>query len=460
MRVSTASLLWVSTATFASLAALAQMPRLDPAAIERVVTEELRATNTPGAALAVVAGNRMLFARGYGVASVESPATVTPDMLFRLGSTTKMFTASAVVTLALEKKIDLNAPVGRYIQGLDPAIARLTANQLLSHTSGLRDEAPMFGSHDESSLGEGIRKWKPDFLFTEPGKIYSYSNPGYWLAGYLAETVAGMPYADVVEERVFKPLGMARSTFRPTMAMTRPIAQGHDVVDGKPAVIRPAADNAGSWPAGSMFSNVQDLARFVLAFLDGGKADGKQVLPAELVSTLSSRHADIPGSAGGYGYGLSISRERGVTFVQHGGSRAGYGSSISMVPDQNFGVIIVANRSGSSLPKTSAAIVEMFLDLEAKKKDASELHALTAADLSRYAGIYANGAQRISLRAEEGVLVGGPGAGRTRFTKAGTDFLTSNPSGDTTAPRLVGISGPGGKVEYLHAGGRSYRRVE
>jgi len=438
------------------MAALAQMPRLDNAAIERVVTEELRATNTPGAAVAIVAAGRVLFARGYGVANVESPAPVTPDMLFRLGSTTKMFTAAAVATLALEKKIDLQAPVGRYIQGLDPAIARLTAHQLLSHTSGLKDEAPMFGSHDESALGDGIRRWTPAFLFTEPGKIYSYSNPGYWLAGYLAETVAGKPYADVVEERLFKPLGMARSTYRPTMAMTRPLAQGHEVVAGKPAVIRPAADNAASWPAGSMFSNVQDLARFVLAFLDGGKLDGKQALPAELVATLSTRRADIPGSTGGYGYGLNVSRERGVSWVQHGGSRAGYGSSIVMVPDQNFGVIIVANRTGSSMPKTSAAIVEMFLDLEAKKKDASELRALTASDLTRYAGTYANGAQRISLVAEGGALV----RGSTRFTQAGKDYLSTETTGDAPALRLALVPGAGSKIEYVHFGGRSYRRVD
>jgi CubicO group peptidase (beta-lactamase class C family) len=434
--------------------------RLDPAAIERVAMEELRATNTPGAAVAVIAGNRMLFAKGYGLASVESKDPVTPEMLFRLGSTTKMFTASTVGELALENKIDLNAPVGKYISGLDPAIARLTANQLMSHTSGLKDEAPMFGSHDETALGAGIHEWKASFLFTEPGKIYSYSNPGFWLAGYLAETVAAKPYADLVEERVFKPLGMSRSTFRPTMAMTWPLAQGHEVRDGKAVVIRPAADNAAGWPAGSMFSSAVDLSRFVLAFLDGGKLDGKQVLPRELIALMSSRHADVPGSAGGYGYGLSVSRERGVSWVQHGGSRAGYGSSIIMVPDQNFGVVIVANRSGESMPKTSAAIIEVFLDLEARKKDGIDLRPLTAADLTRYAGVYANGQTRITLRAEEGMLVGGPGQTARRFTRAGKDSVLSEAAGTALAQRLVGVEGAGGKVEYLHTGGRSYRRVE
>jgi CubicO group peptidase (beta-lactamase class C family) len=209
-----------------------------------------------------------------------------------------------------------------------------------------------------------------------------------------------------------------------------------------------------------MFSSAVDLSRFVLAFLDGGKLDGKQVLPRELIALMSSRHADVPGSAGGYGYGLSVSRERGVSWVQHGGSRAGYGSSIIMVPDQNFGVVIVANRSGESMPKTSAAIIEVFLDLEARKKDGIDLRPLTAADLTRYAGVYANGQTRITLRAEEGMLVGGPGQTARRFTRAGKDSVLSEAAGTALAQRLVGVEGAGGKVEYLHTGGRSYRRVE
>ena len=159
------------------VAAIAQVRQLDPAVLERVALEELRSSKTPGAAVAVVTGDRVVFSHGYGVASVETGTPVSPDMLFRLGSTTKMFTASAVVGLSLEGKIDLNAPISRYIAELDETIGKLTANQLLSHTSGLHDEAPMFGSHDEAALGKGIHAWKADFLFAAPGRIYSYSSP-------------------------------------------------------------------------------------------------------------------------------------------------------------------------------------------------------------------------------------------------------------------------------------------
>ncbi|MBZ5729422.1 MAG: beta-lactamase family protein, partial [Acidobacteriia bacterium] len=323
-------------ALFGFIVAPAQVRQLDPAAIERVALEELKATNTPGAALAVVSGDRVVFAHGYGVASVDTGAPVSPDLLFRLGSTTKMFTATAVVGLALEGKLDLEAPVGRYISGLDDAIAKLTASQLLSHTAGLHDEAPMFGPHDEAALGAGVRAWKAGFLFAEPGRIYSYSNPGFWLAGFLAEAVTGRPYADVMAERVFRPLGMARTTLRPTMAMTWPLAQGHDAIGGKPRVVRPAADNAAGWPAGSIFSSVLDLARFVIAFLNDGQLDGQQVLPPKLISLLQSPHARVPGTERSYGYGLDLFTERGVRWVAHAGSRSGYGSEIRMAPLQKF----------------------------------------------------------------------------------------------------------------------------
>jgi D-alanyl-D-alanine carboxypeptidase len=124
----------ISIAIFALFAAQAQVRRLNPALVERVALEELASTKTPGAAVAVVSGSTVVFSHGYGVASVETGEPVSPEMLFRLGSTTKMFTAAAVAGLVIEGKIDLDAPVSRYITGLDESIGKLTAKQLLSHT--------------------------------------------------------------------------------------------------------------------------------------------------------------------------------------------------------------------------------------------------------------------------------------------------------------------------------------
>lgn len=421
---------------------------LDPGAIEKVALDELRDSKIPGAALAVISGDHVIFSRGYGVASVETNAPVTPDLLFRLGSTTKMFTAAAVVSLAVEGKIDLDAPVGRYITGLDPAIGKLTANQLLSHTAGLHDEAPMFGSHDESALGAGIRTWKADFLFAPPGRIYSYSNPGFWLAGYVAETVAGKPYADVVADRVFGPLGMTRSTLRPTMAMTWPLAQGHEVRNGKPEVIRPAADNASGWPAGSIFSSALDLSKFAIAFMNGGP-----ILTPKLIAIMSSPHAEIPGGHQQYGYGLTLTTRRGVRWVEHGGSRAGYGSTIRMAPDQKFAVIIVANRTGSGMPKLADAISEALLPLEPKDADPAT-HPLDSAFAQKCEGVFVNGPSRIVLEASGSSIKGDLNGTAETFTRAGDGFLV----GGEPPMRVVLVPDSKGAIEFVFAGGRAYRR--
>lgn len=441
---------------FFVLTAPAQIRQLDPASIERVALEELQATKTPGAAVAVVSGDQVIFSHGYGVASVETGAPLTPDMLFRLGSTTKMFTASSVVGLAIEGKLDLNAPVSRYISKLDPAIGQLTANQLLSHTSGLHDEAPMFGSHDETALGIGIHTWQADFLFAPSGRIYSYSNPGYWLAGYLAETVSGKPYADVIAERIFGPLRMTRSTLRPAMAMTWPLAQGHEVQNGKPAVIRPAADNASGWPAGSIFSSALELSRFVIAFMNDGRLDGRQVFPPKLIAIMSSPHAEIPGSDSHYGYGLQLSTSRGVHWVEHGGSRAGYGSTIRMAPDQKFAVIIVANRSGSGMPKLADAISEAVLALDPKSQTEPATHALDTAELRRCAGVYVNGNSKIRLDADGGVLKANIDGTTARFTRAGEKFLI----GEDQPSKLVLVPDSNGRIEFVFVSGRAFRRTD
>ncbi len=449
--------LWIA---FWCALAPAQVRPLDPAAIERVALEELKATNTPGAALAVVSGDRVVFAHGYGVASVDTGAPVSPDLLFRLGSTTKMFTATAVVGLALEGKIDLHAPVGRYISGLDDAIAKITAHQLLSHTSGLHDEAPMFGPHDETALGAGIRAWNAGFLFAEPGRIYSYSNPGFWLAGFLAESVAEKPYADVMAERVFRPLGMGRTTLRPTMAMTWPLAQGHDAIGGKPRVVRPAADNAAGWPAGSIFSNVLDLARFAIAFMNDGRLDGQLVLAPKLIALLESPHARVPGSERSYGYGLDLYTERGVHWVAHAGSRSGYGSEIRMAPQEKVAVIVTANRTGASLPKLVDAVCEAMLPLEPRSRPEQPSHALTPDEAARYVGAYANGSSRITLQADHGAVASMSGGATVRYTRAGAGFLAGEAAGDREPPRLVVVPDARGRIEFVVAGARAYRRVE
>ncbi len=422
--------------------------------LEKTILEELRETKTPGAAIAVVLGDRVIYSRGFGVASVETNEPVRPEMLFRLGSTTKMFTAAALVSLAEGGALDLNAPVGAYVNGLNAKIARVTADHLLSHRSGLFDEAPMMGSHDETALEKEVRSWTESRFFTEPGQVFSYSNPGYWLAGFLIEHASKRKYADQLEESLFGPLGMKSTTLRPLVAMTFPLAQGHEETPQGPRVIRPAANNAASWPAGSIFSNVLDLSRFVIAFLNDGRIDGKQVLSPAVIRSVSTPRAKIPGGDVSYGYGVQLARSRGVDMVSHGGSRAGYGSSIRMVPAKRFAVITVANRTGVGLGATAEKAMEIALSLEPARTTAAAPSALTTTEMNAYAGTYAQGPRTIEVLVRDGKLVLKQNNREQPLVKYGDDDLRV-----VDGPRYVVVRSATGAIEYLHSGSRSWRKV-
>ena len=421
--------------------------------LEKVIQDELKETGTPGAAVAIVRDGRVVFARGFGVASVETNAPVTPDMLFRLGSTTKMFTGAALVTLAERGKLKLDAPIGGFAKSLAPKLARITPHQLLSNTAGVGDFSPPFVSHDDTALATMVRSWKDDALFAEPGKIYSYSSPGFWLAGYVLEEGTGKSYADAMDELIFQPLGMRRTTLRPLTAMTYPLAVGHAAqgTAGAPAIVRPAFNNVAQWPAGSIYSSANDLARFVIALLADGRLDGQQVLSSSLFKQLSGRHVAMPGEPDvNYGYGLLNFEQRGVRLVMHGGFSRGYGSMIQMAPAHRFAVIVLTNKSGMTLNKTTSKAKELFLPLKpAEALKPKGALPLTPADLSDFAGKYVNGPQVWEVYAKEGKLFLRYGESESALTKTAEKRLSF---GETLENDLIMVAGDDGKTRYIFTG--------
>jgi CubicO group peptidase (beta-lactamase class C family) len=438
--------------------------------LEETARAEIQATNTPGAAIGIVRDGKIIWKKGLGLANVETRQPLDPDMLFRLGSTTKMFTAAAVVSLAEEQKLNLDEPIGKHVTSLHPAIAALTPHQLLTHTAGLTDESIMSGRHDDAALAAFARTMDQTWLFTEPGKIHSYANPGYWLAGLLCEAVTRQPYAEVMSDRLFQPLSMTRTTLRPTLAMTWPLALGHDVRSGKPEIVRPQADNAATWPAGQMYSNITDLAHFTTAFMDGGHLDGKQKLSQTLITKLTSAFVPRPGDDDHYGYGLVVGKNRGVPIWQHGGSRTGYGSTIRMAPEHKIALIILTNRSGSSLPKTAAAALDMLLPFESPPASPvkTKPQTLTEQQMTDLAGAYTNNRQTIELAIDDGHLkirrsAPDSAASRGSFSWSGENRLAlfaRDATADSTRPTTTYflLRDSTGRPEYLITGNRALKR--
>lgn len=372
------------------------------AEIEKAIEAEMNATKTPGAAVAIISGDKVIFAKGFGSVSAEGGQAVTADTLFRMGSTTKMFTAAAVLALAEAGKVKMSAPVGSYIKNLDPKVGTLSAHQLLSQSSGLRDFNPLASGNDDAALGQNIRLWKDDVFFTEPDKIYSYSSANYWLAGHLVEEVTGKAYADALAELTLRPLGMNRSAVRPFEAMTYPLAIGHTVSKSAVSVVRPIDNNAAKYPGGSMYSSANELARFAIAMLNGGRLEGKQQMAAAVVEALQKPQFYLPGDEKAfYGYGLLGYEDSGIRTISHGGVSRGYGSTIFFAPDQKLAVIVLANSNGQTLPKTRRKIMELMLPLVPQKPAALPTDSI---DLSIYAGKYSHAPQTWSIVHREGKL--------------------------------------------------------
>jgi CubicO group peptidase (beta-lactamase class C family) len=462
------SLYWASLSVLLPVGLLfAQHQAVEFSRLEKVALEELTETNTPGAAVAIVSGGHLVYAKGFGIANIETGTAVTPDTLFRVGSVTKMFTAAVLVTLAEDGQINLREPIGEFVEGLDPKLSQVTAHQLMSHTAGMTDESPSdYGSHDDSALAAYVRSLKEDQFFTEPGRIFSYSNPGFDVVGFLIEEVIGRPYADVMSERLFKPLGMNSTTFRPTVAMTYPLSQGHSLPENTgPAVIRPFGDNVAGWPDGFMFSSVNDLARFAIDFMNGAKIDGKQVLAPAVVAKLSTPYTDLHSrfgfENGKYGYGLFVHDYRGAHLVWHAGLMPGFGALLLMVPARQFAVILLANRSGSLLHKTAEKAIELMLPLVAKAEGKSEQAlAVSEAEMNDYIGTYTNKPESVELRVKQGRLVLKREDGEFPITKiADRRFSIINPR-EPEVEEFVLVRGSDGKAEYLHIGRHALKKVQ
>lgn len=399
----------------------ATLPALDWAPLEKMLQEEMASQKIPGAAIVVIQHGKPVIVKGYGVRSAEDPIPVTEKTLFRLGSTAKIFTALAAARLAEQGRLDLQAPIGG-----PPLLAKVTMHQLLSHTAGLADEAPQNGPHDESAMQQNVSGYDQSYVLAPPGKFFSYANTGYVVAGYTIEKLTGKPFADAMRDLVFAPYEMHASTYRPLEAILHPLALPHDP-SGK--LIRPFPDHAGSWPPGSLFSNAEDLARF---------------LSRGLPELLTRPQSAIAATGQQYGYGAILEDGR----IFHTGARLGYGSRFEIFPEHGVAVFLIGNRTGAIFSRTSAMLRSQL----AKPGPPKQRHnmPLSTTESEALAGVYLN---RNPIRTE---LVFSSGA---LYLKAGGRQIPIQKLGDNQyrAPggaqmeQFRTVNDSAGKPEYLCA---------
>ena len=358
------------------------------------IEQMMKAGGVPGAAIAVVKDGVVLHTRGFGVTSIETNAPVTSKTLFRLGSTTKMFVALAVLKLADEGRLRLDQPVGELVPGLSALVARVTVEQLLTHRAGLAEDAPMTGPLDESALHARVTGWDEPAFLAMPGEIFSYANPGYVLLGDVIAHLTKQPFSAAMQTLVLEPAGMQESTFRPLEAFTRPVALGHDAG----GVIRPFAEHAGNYPPGSLFTSAEELGRML-----------STLSPATL-ERLAQPRASIVAQSRDYGYGVVIDRRRGPRLILHTGGRSGYGSIILIAPAERVAVAVLASRTGATLSGAAFAALEPYVSLADIPASTTPMP-LTREQAGALTGTYVNGPLTVVVMVDEGgtlaVSIGG-----------------------------------------------------
>lgn len=429
--------------------------------LDACVKAELQRNNCPGAVVAVVLGKEVIYTKAYGLANIETNEPMQADMLFLLASTTKMFTAAAVATLAEAGKLRLDAPLSECVSGLPPAMAKLTLHQALTHSAGLAATASYgnVGPQDDSRLGEMLRAHGARFCLWEPGSIYSYSNVGYWLAGLAIESASGRYYAPAVTDLILKPLGMTGATFYLAKAKARRMAHPHGPANRGPARIIPNLDDlldiAATRPAGKLFCSAPLFARFCIAFMNEGQLEGQRALSPYVIQKLATPYVAVPAGGKRTGYGLNVDDRDGLRWLSHGGRLSGYGSTVRMCPAQRFAVIVLANKTGVQLTRVQEKAAELVLGIRPSPVAVvDQVQPLDAEEMRRYAGSYVNKGT-IELLVKDGRLVGKEGG---LVTKLGANRFRRAVSGDAPQIDFSFVTTSRGEVEYLVQGIYAFKR--
>jgi CubicO group peptidase (beta-lactamase class C family) len=301
----------------------------------------------PGMAVGVLAGGQEAFA-AHGVTSVDNPLPVDERTLFTIASVTKTFTATAVMRLVAEGRVDLDAAVRRYVPELkladEDAAARITVLQLLNHTAGL--DWNLIGDDVDDTLASFVAALPGLPLIAEPGARSSYSQAGYNLLGRVIENVTGQPFEQAIAGLVLNPAGLTDTVFDLDDVVVRKFALGYDRADdGSLRVARPwkafRGIARGNNPGGGLASTASDVlswARFHLG-------DGGGVLPAGALHSMRTPTVTLRASALGeaVGVGWFIREIDGVTTIGHGGSGNGQFAELLIVPGRDFAIVSLAS---------------------------------------------------------------------------------------------------------------------
>ena len=300
---------------------------------DEFINAQLRGQNIPGLTLAIVKDGKVIKATGYGYQDLERRIPMTPETILKIASVSKQFIATGIMLLVQDGKLSVGDPVGKHITDAPAAWQGITIRHLLTHTAGLVREAP----------GVDISQFRPDIdvirraydapLHFVPGEKYQYSNVGYFILGEIIRRISGRPWADYIDEKVFRPSGMT-STF-PTNTTARIANRAVGYVDNDNP--RRAPQWTALRPSGAFLSTVLDMAKWdAMLYTD------------TILTEATRREMWTPvrlnnGTTSWYGYGWQLTTNRGRTQVYHGGGGPGARASFTRFLEDRLSIIVLIN---------------------------------------------------------------------------------------------------------------------
>jgi len=328
----------------------------DIPAIDAYIENHMAEHKIPGLALSIVHNDEIVYTQGYGVAGPDGTA-ITPQTPFIIGSTSKSFTALAVMQLVEAGKIDLDASIQDYLPWFslaDPEQAQqITVRHLLTHTSGFSslqgDKDILNDDTSDEALEANIRELADTSLSRPVGESFEYANTNYDILGLIVQTVSGQSFEDYIEEYIFTPLEMNNSYTSKAEAEANGLVVGHTYFFGSPRVSADAPYPRRKIPAGFLISSAEDLGHYLIAQLNGGRYGGEQILSPEYVTMMHQPAVETGFEGWSYAFGWRTKLVEGEPSVRHGGDTSNFHSDMAFSPTRGWGVAILINYTGAPI---------------------------------------------------------------------------------------------------------------
>ena len=378
--------------------------------LRRMIAHEMETKQIPALGIALVRDQSIVWAEGFGWADQEEQNACTVQTVHRVGSVSKLFTDIGIMQLAEGGEIDLDAPVTRYLadfQPENPFGEPITLRHLMSHRAGLVREPPRGNYFDDTqpSLAQTVASLNSTRLVYAPGTRTKYSNAGIAVVGAVLEETQGKPFAEYLKSALLSPAGMEDSAFEPTPELNARLARAFMwTLDGRRFE---APDfQLGMAPAGSLYSTVIDLSRFMSILFKGGSGPSGVLLQPSTLEQMWTPQFAQEGQTQGYGIGFRISQLDGRRMVGHGGAIYGFATQLSLLPDDNLGAVVISTLdiSNDAAGRIARQALRAMLAVESEST-LPELQLTTQIDSQlarRLAGSYSDGNETLRIRIQDG----------------------------------------------------------